>query len=443
MENNYHFKGVIKRVDYIQDITLDLNSNTAYTTVGAKQGDVDTRKINVHITKDGVKYTIPNNTTAQFRLRKPDGKAVVNSATITATDTVQITLTAQALAAPGRGYADVILRDANNTILSTVSFILIIMSAPDVAGQIASSNEFLYLQNVIDDADTTIKEAEAWAVGTRGGNPVTEYSFSTSGTVSGTNRTFTVNEEVFRNKVGIHPGFTLEHRFNYTTNWEYIDPTGLRFTNINLASYGITINGTGDFYNGNSFTVTVTDPDLQYHNNAKYWADSTINAKKSIEGLEISTTILPPDAEASVDKTFVDDVLVSFKPDHLTITVNPTTFVNKVKDMNEYTFQYNGQYWQRGNARVNLAEYGITVQGTPVANDFFKIYYGQHGNFNFNIPRGLTGDVYFMTFEIDPTTGFLNMFRPSAPHDVSQVGFEIVNSGIYEGYLAVTINTGG
>ena len=37
-------------MQYVQEITLELNSNTAYTTIGAKQGDADTRVVKVHLT---------------------------------------------------------------------------------------------------------------------------------------------------------------------------------------------------------------------------------------------------------------------------------------------------------------------------------------------------------------------------------------------------------
>ena len=67
---------------YQQEITLELNSNTAYTTVGAKQGDAYTREIAVHITADGIPWTIPNGVVASYRIRKPDGTAVWNEAII-------------------------------------------------------------------------------------------------------------------------------------------------------------------------------------------------------------------------------------------------------------------------------------------------------------------------------------------------------------------------
>lgn len=48
------------------------------------------------------------------------------------------------------------------------------MAAPDVADAAVSSDEFGYLQEVVNDANTIINEAEAWARGTRSGTPVSE-----------------------------------------------------------------------------------------------------------------------------------------------------------------------------------------------------------------------------------------------------------------------------
>ena len=89
---------------YQQEITLELNSNTAYTTVGAKQGDAYTREIIVHITADGIPWTIPDSVVASYRVRKPDGTAVWNDAIIK-DNTVVITLSEETLAVAGRAYA--------------------------------------------------------------------------------------------------------------------------------------------------------------------------------------------------------------------------------------------------------------------------------------------------------------------------------------------------
>jgi len=133
-------------MNYSQDITLDLNTNSCYSVVNAKQGDANSRIIRIFITENGNDYIIPANATAAFRLKKPDGKAILNEAIIDYnTNSISVTLTGQALSASGRGYADIILYGSSQEILSTVSFILIIMSAPDVVDEIVSSNEFTYL----------------------------------------------------------------------------------------------------------------------------------------------------------------------------------------------------------------------------------------------------------------------------------------------------------
>ena len=133
-------------VSYTQEITLDLNANSAYTTIAAKQGDDGSRFILVHLTKDNIEYHADPNNQAYFRCRKPDGHSVIDPAVINADGTITVELTAQALAAAGRAYADVVEYSTSDSItVSTASFILIIMSAPNVASDAISSNEFGYL----------------------------------------------------------------------------------------------------------------------------------------------------------------------------------------------------------------------------------------------------------------------------------------------------------
>lgn len=430
-------------MDYTQDITLDLNTNTSYYVVGAKQGDANSRIIRVFITENGNKYVIPPNSTAYFRLRKPDSKVILNEATIDyTTNSVNILLTGQALAASGRGYADITLYGSKQEVLSTVAFILLIMAAPNVVGEATSSNEFGYLQTVVDNANATIHESEAWAIGTRAGLPVTSDNFQYQ--IQGSNFTCEIDEKTFKEKVGVYPGATNKYKFTYNgLGWIYTDPTGTETTEpVNLNDFGISVSGL--YYATNSITVTVTDADLQYNNNAKYWAEATINAKDSVDNLDISATMLPPEYEPTVDKSTMDDVDVTYSSTALgTVTVNKTTFLSQFSEIGSYTFSYTGSVWQYDNQNINLATYGISYTGTPVSGNYITITYNQHKHFNFNIPRGLTGDVYFMTFEIDPQTGLLYMYRPPEPHDVSEVEFEIISTGANRGCLGVRIQTGG
>ena len=135
---------------------------------------------------------------ASYRVRKPDGTAVWNDAVIK-NNTVVITLSEETLAVAGRAYADITLYTNNGKaqILSTVSFIIIIMSSPNISKTVASSNEFGYIQQVVDDANTTISEAEAWATGTKKGVPVMAGNF-VSEITSGGGFSYTINEDTFR-----------------------------------------------------------------------------------------------------------------------------------------------------------------------------------------------------------------------------------------------------
>ena len=112
-------------MEYLQELTLDINTNTAYSTIGAKQGDNRSRVILIHLTNEGEDVEIASGAQAYFRFKKPDGKVVVNTASIV-DNAIRVVLTSQNLAVAGRGYGDIVLQDGEGNI-STVSFILIII----------------------------------------------------------------------------------------------------------------------------------------------------------------------------------------------------------------------------------------------------------------------------------------------------------------------------
>lgn len=93
---------------YTQDITLDLNSNSAYVVVDAKQGDVNSRVLHVTYTQNGIPYLVNTNNSVMLRLRKPDGHVALNDATINLDGTVTVTFTYQCLTTSGRAYADLV-----------------------------------------------------------------------------------------------------------------------------------------------------------------------------------------------------------------------------------------------------------------------------------------------------------------------------------------------
>lgn len=160
-------------MEYIQDITLDLDPNVAPLVISAKQSDVDSRIIRIHYTKNGQPYEINQNSSVAFRMRKPDMHLVLDDGVINSDGTVSITLTYQCLSAAGRAYADVVEFNSKGQMLSTVAFILDIQASPDVMGHAAlSSDEFLYLKSFIDSGNQIIGKAQEWANGYNGDEPV-------------------------------------------------------------------------------------------------------------------------------------------------------------------------------------------------------------------------------------------------------------------------------
>lgn len=146
-------------MNYTRQIYLDVNATSAVTVVKAKEGDDSLRYVNVILLRDGTQIVPNNGMSAVFRLEKPDGKAVVNNATIESDGSITVQLTAQCTAVAGRCKADVLLM-ANGETISTALFILEVVKSPDVANQLNSSDEFGVLADMMDRATAVVTEGE-------------------------------------------------------------------------------------------------------------------------------------------------------------------------------------------------------------------------------------------------------------------------------------------
>lgn len=155
-------------MEYTQEITLDLNSNTAPPIIYTKQGDADTRVLEIHLMEDGNEYQPPADAFAVFRMRKPDGTTIgagVDDTTITSVNNNVITvrLSEQALAAAGRGLADILLYNGDQY-LSTASFILVIQPAPvAVMRGVVSSNEYSIFEDLLSSLGDTLPAVQSAA----------------------------------------------------------------------------------------------------------------------------------------------------------------------------------------------------------------------------------------------------------------------------------------
>lgn len=252
-------------VSYTQELTLDINTNTAYQVVSAKQGDTGSRWVLIHLTKNNIPYAATVGNNAQFRCRKPDGYAVINPAVINNDGTITVELTAQTLATAGRAYADVVESDGNGNVLSSVSFILNIMAAPDVAGSATSSDEFQKLNELVSRSDELIAEAEAWARGTKNNVDVGPATYAQDTNVTATN---------FNSK--------KSHLYTKDAQDNYIPLPSDAVYNSEETYYGLTV---GD------------------DNNAKYYSEQAQIAKEGIENLTVSATDLEPNTTPTANKT--------------------------------------------------------------------------------------------------------------------------------------------
>lgn len=146
-------------MEYIKQVTLDISPEEHWKYVHVKQGDNLLRKIAISLTSDGATYDPGIVDHAWFRIEKPDGKAVIlqsngTSPKVTVSNNVYtIALTQQSLVAAGRAICDLVLFDANDGIISSVSFYMMIEAAPNTSHILASSNEFADLQKAIVDVE--------------------------------------------------------------------------------------------------------------------------------------------------------------------------------------------------------------------------------------------------------------------------------------------------
>lgn len=293
-------------MEYIQEITLDLNANSAYPVVNAKQYDTNTRVILAHFVKDGAEYKVSTNNSVGLRMRKPDKHVIFNNCKVNDDGTVSTTLTEQSLSVAGKSYADFVEFNSNSQVLSTVSFIIDIEPSPNAMnGNAVSSDEFLYLKNFIDQGLYIVGKAQEWANGYNGEIEVSE------------------DNPAYNN----HAKYWAEQAAN---SWEAIQNKG---TDI--------VEDAEAWAKGTRSGIDVSDGDETYQNNAKYWAEQADiigegwagqaeESRQKIENMTVSYETVKSTAEAGVEKTTENDIvnlhfkLPSADAAFITFDIDPT-----------------------------------------------------------------------------------------------------------------------
>lgn len=182
------------------------------------------------------------------------------------------------------------------------------MAAPGVVDQIVSSNEFGYLNNILNGARATIYESEAWAVGSRGGKSVASvdrFDISWTGEVIDEVKVLDKDKPTFYNETGQQDGENGEYTFTFESapsNWhleyriwdESISPSstsGTRAITNGLGDYCISYTLDSSVVSpeiGNTITITAYRPDRTYENNAKYYSEQAKEEVQSVVDLEVS-----------------------------------------------------------------------------------------------------------------------------------------------------------
>lgn len=151
-------------MNYIYEITLDINPDEAMPVVRVKQGDASTRFILATLEKYNEPYIPEEGVGILFRCEKPDGTGVLEDSMSADTElgrylvvdnrdgTVMIELVEQVATCPGRCRCDLCLYDGDE-VLSSIPFCIHVFPSPNTTQLAVSSDDFRTLTSRIAMAD--------------------------------------------------------------------------------------------------------------------------------------------------------------------------------------------------------------------------------------------------------------------------------------------------
>lgn len=149
----------------VQRIQIELDGSAPFEYVVAKAGEKESRIVEVTLLENKKEFTIPAGTTAKIKYYKPDGKFVLNNATING-NAITVTYTEQMLAVSGTGRGEIVLYNGTAVLRSATYYTKITPTVYKENGLI-SDNEFLDMAESIiamnqqtDKAINATKSAE-------------------------------------------------------------------------------------------------------------------------------------------------------------------------------------------------------------------------------------------------------------------------------------------
>ena len=125
----------------VQRIQIELDGSAPFEYVVAKAGEKESRIVEVTLLENKKEFTLPAGTTAKIKYYKPDGKFVLNNATISG-NVITVTYTEQMLAVSGTGRGEIVLYNGTAVLRSATYYTKITPTVYKENGLI-SDNEFL------------------------------------------------------------------------------------------------------------------------------------------------------------------------------------------------------------------------------------------------------------------------------------------------------------
>jgi len=136
-------------------ITLDVQQSSSAVFVAVKRGDIG-RKIVIALTDGGFPYEIGEDCYAVLTGTKPDGNVLYNHCDIE-DNTIVYEITEQTTAAAGRIKAEVKLYGADDNLITSATFRIIVDGTVYADGQVESSSEFSALTELMNQVLGVIK----------------------------------------------------------------------------------------------------------------------------------------------------------------------------------------------------------------------------------------------------------------------------------------------
>ena len=139
-------------------ISLDIREHGSHVSLKAKKGDTG-RELYITLMDGGYPYVIADECRAVFTAKKADGNVLYNACTIIG-NTICYAFTPQTTSTIGRVDCEIRLYGADNTLLTSARFTIIVVDTVYDDGEVGSEKEVTALTKLVSDATTLLYELE-------------------------------------------------------------------------------------------------------------------------------------------------------------------------------------------------------------------------------------------------------------------------------------------